>query len=251
MRRTSFVALLVVGAMLIPLGVFASHQFNDVPDSHTFHNAIDWMKDNNITVGCNPPANTNYCPNNNVTRGEMAAFMKRLAENNVVDAATLDGKDSTALQTVVSGASEDYYTGVNRSFTAYIKVLDLTVQAPVAGTSVVSGTVSAYFSGAVSRYAAWVQLDNGTCDNYQEAIGGARGWETLGANPVDLTYATVSFNAAVALPAGSHVLTLCAQSLEGANMTLIDGSVTSAFSAGGSVVAPTGDIAGGGVDPGR
>jgi hypothetical protein len=53
------------------------------------------MKDNNITVGCNPPANTNYCPDNNVTRGEMATFMKRLAENNVVDAATLDGVDST------------------------------------------------------------------------------------------------------------------------------------------------------------
>jgi hypothetical protein len=77
------------------LAVFASHQFNDVPNSHTFHNAIAWMKDNNITVGCNPPGNTNYCPDDNVTRGQMSAFMKRLAENNVVDAATLDGLDST------------------------------------------------------------------------------------------------------------------------------------------------------------
>ncbi len=97
MRKTSFVALLVVGAMLVPLAVFASHQFNDVPNSHTFHNAIDWMKDNDITVGCNPPANTEFCPDDNVTRGQMAAFMKRLAENTVVDALTLRGQGALGL----------------------------------------------------------------------------------------------------------------------------------------------------------
>ena len=91
MRKTTALAMLVALALIIPAAVYASHQFTDVPDSHTFHNAIDWMKDNNITVGCNPPANTRYCPDDNVSRGQMAAFMKRLAENNVVDAATLDG----------------------------------------------------------------------------------------------------------------------------------------------------------------
>ncbi len=111
MRKTSFVALLVAVAMMIPVGVFASHQFNDVPDSHTFHNAIAWMKDNNITVGCNPPANNRYCPSNNVTRGEMAAFMKRLAENNVVDAATLDGVDSTEFATSADNAA--YHTALD------------------------------------------------------------------------------------------------------------------------------------------
>jgi hypothetical protein len=99
MRRSSLVVLLVVGALLVPLAVFAAHRFDDVPNSHTFHTAIGWMKDNNITVGCNPPANTNYCPEDNVTRGQMATFMKRLAENNVVDAATLDGLDSADFYT--------------------------------------------------------------------------------------------------------------------------------------------------------
>jgi hypothetical protein len=85
----------------VPTAVWASHQFTDVPNSHTFHNAIDWMKDNNITVGCNPPANTQYCPDDNVTRGQMGAFMKRLAENQVVDAGTLQGFEASGLfQTV-------------------------------------------------------------------------------------------------------------------------------------------------------
>jgi hypothetical protein len=87
----------LIVSLLAPTAVWASHQFTDVPDSNVFHNSIAWMKDHGITVGCNPPANTKYCPNDPVTRGQMAAFMKRLAENNVVDAATLDGQDSVDL----------------------------------------------------------------------------------------------------------------------------------------------------------
>lgn len=75
----------------VPTAVWASHRFNDVPDAHTFHNAIDWMADNGITVGCNPPDNSRYCPEDPVTRGEMAAFIKRLAEAEVVDAGSVDG----------------------------------------------------------------------------------------------------------------------------------------------------------------
>jgi hypothetical protein len=88
LRKSKLIAVLVVGTLLVPVAVFASHSFNDVPDDHTFHDAIAWMKDNGVTVGCNPPANTNYCPEDNVTRAQMAAFMRRLAENQVVDAAT-------------------------------------------------------------------------------------------------------------------------------------------------------------------
>jgi hypothetical protein len=118
MRRSSLVVLLVAGALLVPVAVFASHQFNDVPDSHIFHTGISWMKDNNITVGCNPPANTNYCPDDNVTRGQMATFMKRLAENKVVDAATavnadmLDGLDSTAFGQATGISSNDQLEGL-------------------------------------------------------------------------------------------------------------------------------------------
>ncbi len=30
-----------------------------------------------ITSGCNPPANTRYCPNSAVSRGQMATFLAR------------------------------------------------------------------------------------------------------------------------------------------------------------------------------
>ena len=44
---------------------------------NTFENAIVWLADQGITEGCNPPANTNFCPNQAVTRGEMAVFISR------------------------------------------------------------------------------------------------------------------------------------------------------------------------------
>jgi hypothetical protein len=107
MRKSALLAVVIAVAMAIPITAFGIHQFTDVPNSHVFHNSIDWMKDNGITEGCNPPANDKYCPDDFTTRGQMAAFFKRLAEKKVVDAATavnatnadnadtLDGKNST------------------------------------------------------------------------------------------------------------------------------------------------------------
>jgi hypothetical protein len=46
-------------------------------DGHLFENAIDKLGTAGVTVGCNPPANTHFCPNDFVTRGQMAAFLKR------------------------------------------------------------------------------------------------------------------------------------------------------------------------------
>jgi hypothetical protein len=88
--------LMVLSALvvMIPVAAVASHGFTDVPDGHTFHNDIQWMKDNGITTGC---GSGNYCPESNVTRGQMAAFMRRLSEKTVVDAATLDGNTAADL----------------------------------------------------------------------------------------------------------------------------------------------------------
>lgn len=91
--------LTVLAVLLVPVAVAASHQFKDVPDSNTFHEDIAWLADHGITKGCNPPANDMFCPSDNVTREQMAAFMKRLATGRVVDAASVEGKTSEELAT--------------------------------------------------------------------------------------------------------------------------------------------------------
>jgi hypothetical protein len=51
--------------------------FNDVPPSSTFANDIAKLATAAITRGCNPPANNRFCPDDRVTRGQMAAFLDR------------------------------------------------------------------------------------------------------------------------------------------------------------------------------
>ncbi len=42
-----------------------------------FESDIEWLAFSGITKGCNPPANTMFCPGDFVTRGQMAAFLVR------------------------------------------------------------------------------------------------------------------------------------------------------------------------------
>jgi hypothetical protein len=46
-------------------------------DGHIFENAIEWLAGKGITQGCNPPVNDRFCPDDPVTRGEMAVFLVR------------------------------------------------------------------------------------------------------------------------------------------------------------------------------
>jgi hypothetical protein len=71
---------LVLGTLLsvaVIAPVMAAPTFTDVPESNVFYNDIEWLSAMEITNGCNPPTNDHYCPNNNVTRGQMAAFLVR------------------------------------------------------------------------------------------------------------------------------------------------------------------------------
>ena len=82
------VAAIAVIVMMVPLASYAADRFTDVPDSNVFHDDITWLADAGVTLGCNPPANDEFCPTDNVRRETMAAFMRRLAVNQVVDAKT-------------------------------------------------------------------------------------------------------------------------------------------------------------------
>jgi hypothetical protein len=60
--------------------VITSAQFSDVPSSATYYDAANLMFDYGVTTGCeqsSDPATRLYCPDNTVTRQEMAAFIVR------------------------------------------------------------------------------------------------------------------------------------------------------------------------------
>jgi hypothetical protein len=79
-RRRHTAKVVVVLALLAGLLIggggasFANHQFPDVPTSHPFHDDIVWLVSNDITEGYDDGT---YRPNLPVTRGAMAAFLRR------------------------------------------------------------------------------------------------------------------------------------------------------------------------------
>lgn len=70
----TFTDAAIVGLTVGPTGT----RFDDVALDDTFMRDIDDLARNGVTRGCNPPANTKYCPSNTVTREQMAAFLNRL-----------------------------------------------------------------------------------------------------------------------------------------------------------------------------
>jgi hypothetical protein len=105
LTRIALVALMLA----LPVVVSASHQFTDVPTSHTFHSAISKLYGARLTTGCSA---TKFCPSADVTRGQMAAFLARglgraggdvgFAED---DWASLDGGGLTSVDLLHGGGA--------------------------------------------------------------------------------------------------------------------------------------------------
>jgi hypothetical protein len=135
MRRTITVVVVaaVVGALVAtPIAVYASHSFNDVPDTNTFHEDIAWLREAGVTFGCNPPDNTEYCPEDNVTREQMAAFMRRLAENQVVDAERVEGHAVEDLAPRAAFSSDQGFSDIAADY------VDVEIEAPARGVLVMN-----------------------------------------------------------------------------------------------------------------
>ncbi len=60
----------------LDLGPAATDYFSDDADS-VFEANINSLASAGITKGCNPPGNDRFCPDDVVTRGQMAAFLVR------------------------------------------------------------------------------------------------------------------------------------------------------------------------------
>lgn len=64
-------AVLVLGGAV---AAQATGRFDDVPAEHTFRADVEWMADAGITRGCDGDS---FCPDDYVTRAQMAAFLRR------------------------------------------------------------------------------------------------------------------------------------------------------------------------------
>lgn len=150
---TKYALAAVVTAMIVaPTAAIAGHNFSDVPSTHLFHGDIEWMLDNGITSGC---GGTRYCPESNVTRGQMSAFMKRLATKKVVDAKTAVTAETATLATsatnATNAANADKLDGLNSTYF-------LPAEVPLGAT--IRGTIGAvlYTTSASQEGSANAQL---------------------------------------------------------------------------------------------
>jgi hypothetical protein len=75
-RTRMLLALAIAAVAAVPVA-WASHQFADVPNSNPHHDDIGAIFGARITAGCNPPANTLYCPDQAVRRDQMGSFLRR------------------------------------------------------------------------------------------------------------------------------------------------------------------------------
>ena len=208
--------LALTAAVITPIAASASHVFDDVPDSNTFHEDIAWLADAGITLGCNPPENTNYCPDRDVTRAQMSAFMRRLAENQVVDAATavtadnadlLDGADSVTYRGRAAATDIDTTATVSPAGGAVATITGFPV--PASGGLLIAEGNASFIGGAGPDVGfIWIEVDNGgLCDSSPLPIS-AGVWQTA-ANPVSEMTTTVH---ASATSPGDHRIDLCAVS---------------------------------------
>lgn len=126
-RSTGAVFAVAVFLLAVtPLAVVAADRFTDVGDDNVFHDDIKWLADADVTRGCNPPSNTRYCPKDSVTREQMAAFMRRLAENQVVDAGSLEGLSADELRSGSAGVQiTDFSQDVTITSTAWTEILSV------------------------------------------------------------------------------------------------------------------------------
>jgi hypothetical protein len=67
-------AAFLARALELPTAI-ADHFDDDT--GHLFEDVINRLATTGITRGCNPPGNTNFCPDSDMTRGEMAAMLAR------------------------------------------------------------------------------------------------------------------------------------------------------------------------------
>lgn len=78
MKKVIVLLLFSTITLAMPLQAFAAEvTFSDVPENHLFYKDVEQMVDKGITKGC---SGDEYCPDEHVTRAQMASFLVRALE---------------------------------------------------------------------------------------------------------------------------------------------------------------------------
>jgi hypothetical protein len=234
--RRHLVFLVLAFLMIVPLAAYAGSVFDDVDDTDTHIDGITFMKDSGVSVGCD--ANNNYCPQDNVTRAQMATFMYRLSGNDPAtapsvvaasaaeaDSATTADAAATAALAADSDALEGYAasdlvrasfatTGSQGDFgeTDPTSIASTSVEAPVDGILLIWGNTNLEWDvdSAAATYARMrmeLYVDGADADaSYQRVhVEDTLDWDGH----------TVTMQAAVPVTAGAHTVDIYAERQSG------------------------------------
>jgi hypothetical protein len=201
LKRARPLVLLLALALASP--VLASDTFSDVPTDSVHHNDINTIKVAGITQGCNPPANTLYCPADSVRRDQMASFLQRGLGRG--------GRGSGSSTITTSGF--DLVAAASESITVpgsgFVLVTGSIVASGGSGCPcIVSSKVRDDDSGVTSAWYMYETLDNTV---YSEA------------------YAATTSTWMFPVAAGTHTFSVVATRFNGTGTTTIYGQVTAVW----------------------
>lgn len=103
LRRTLVLSLFVVVA--IPAVALAANTFGD-DDGSLHEGSIEAIAKADITRGCNPPQNDEFCPDRDLKRGEMAAFLVRALDLPNTDADHFDDDEGSPFERDINRLAE-------------------------------------------------------------------------------------------------------------------------------------------------
>ncbi len=166
-------AIFIINARLgagLPFEFPSTPYFTDVPTGAFAFDQIQRMRQDNITSGCSA---TQFCPSENVTRGDMAIFIMRGEFNQLLPAGT-PVITSVTPNTLAPGQGATLtITGVNTSFQQGLSLVNpipgVTFSTPTV-TSPTSLTVSAVVSDSATAQPWPIEVSTGTQTGSQNAV---------------------------------------------------------------------------------
>ena len=141
--------------------------FTDVSGSANYCNAVEWLGNRGVTLGCSAGL---YCPNDTVTRAQMALFMNRLGNalepaigelQGSTGALNLDSQPIVCQTSAIAAAKYPRMTTINWTFSGQATgavQFDGRLVASVSGGATWSGIDSRFMRGSSEATAAWVPL---------------------------------------------------------------------------------------------